>query len=375
MREQPPLLSELFRMVVKIIVGGIVIFALVSCSVGVLAGMGASSGQQAKKGEKVAPFYYGDEDSDNAILRVDIVGPIMTHQPEGGGFFSAVGGMTFGYEVKEQLLDAVENDNVKAVMLFVSTPGGTVIGSDAIADGVEAVKASGKPVIAYVDGLSASGGVWSTAPADKIFADNGSLIGSVGVILGNFLHYDDPIALDGGLFMGGVTTRGGIKSTVIAASEGKDIFNPFRPMTEREKTKLVASTKEIYDNFLDHVTSNRPMDRTALIEEHGAMVYSNGLAEEYGYIDGTKDFQETLAYIAGEIGAEGDDWKLVGPEEEQKTPFEQFFGARQDQGRNSSLDPVAAAQAEAANRALMCAELKKGPVALGAQSLIGLCGV
>ena len=371
MTEQRPLLSELFRMIVKIIVGGIVIFALVSCSVGVLAGMGASSGQKGK-GEKVAPFYYGEEESENAILRVDIVGPIMTHQPDDGGFFSSVAGFTYGYKVKEQLLDAAENDNVKAVMLFVSTPGGTVVGSDAIADGVKAVKAAGKPVVAYVDGLSASGGVWSTAPADKIFADNGSLIGSVGVILGNFLHYDDPVALDGGIFMGGVTTRGGIKSTVIAASEGKDIFNPFRPMTEREKDLLVSSTREMYDTFLDHVTANRPMDRAALIDEHGAMIYANGLAEQHGYIDGTKDYQETLAYIAGEIGAEGDDWKLVGPEEEQKTPFEQLFGVMFG---HAALDPVEAAQAKAAHQAAMCAELKKGPVALTSQSLIGLCGV
>ena len=373
MTEQPPLLSELFRMIIKIIVGGIVIFALVSCSVGVLAGMGASSGA-GEKGETVSPHLYGDEESDNAILRIDIVGPIMTHKPDDEGFFSVVADFAYGYEIKEQLLDAAESDKVKAVMLFVSTPGGTVVGSDAIADGVEAVKASGKPVIAYVDGLSASGGVWSTAPADKIFADNGSLIGSVGVILGNFLHYDDPVALDGGLFMGGVTTRGGIKSTVIAASEGKDIFNPFRPMTEREKSLLVASTREIYDNFLDHVTKHRPMDRTALIEEHGAMIYANGIAERHGYIDGTKDYQETLSYIAGEIGAEGDDWKLVGPEVEKTSPFEQFFGARQafaSAKAQSAPDPLAAAQAQAA----MCAELKKGPVALSAQSLISLCGV
>lgn len=373
MTEQPPLLSELFRMIVKIIVGGIVIFALVSCSVGVLAGMSASGGDD-KKGEKVAHHYYGDEDSENAIQRVDIVGPIMTHEPDDGGFFSSIAGFTYGYTVKEELLEAAKNDKVKAVMLFVSTPGGTVTGSDAIADGVEAVKAAGKPVIAYVDGLSASGGVWSTAPADKIFADNGSLIGSVGVILGNFLHYDDPVALDGGLFMGGVTTRGGIKSTVIAASEGKDIFNPFRPMTEREKELLVASTQEIYDDFLDHVTAHRPMDRTALIEQHGAMIYADGLAEQYGYIDGAKDYQETMAYIAAEIGAEGDDWKLVGPEEEKMSPFEQLFGATLG-GSQRALDPVEAAQAKAAHQAAMCAELKKGPVALSAQSLIGLCGV
>lgn len=370
MTEQPPLLSDLFRMIIKIIVGGIVIFGLVSCSVGVLAGMGASSGKKAE-GEKTAPHFYGEADSDNSILRVDIMGPILTHKPgDGGGFFASMANVTYGYEVKEQLLNAAKNDNVKAVMLFVSTPGGTVVGSEAISDGVKAVTASGKPVVAYIDGLSASGGVWSTAPANKIFADHGSLIGSVGVILGNVLYFDDPVALDGGIFGGGITTRGGIKSTVIAASEGKDLFNPFRPITEREKSLLEASAKEIYNDFLDHMTENRQMDRTALIEEHGAMVYANDLAQGYGYIDGTKSFHETLAFIAEEIGAEGDDWKLVGPEEIKKSPFEQFFGAFNGGAPTAMADPIAAAKAEAA----MCAELKKGPIALSGQSLISLCG-
>lgn len=369
MTEQPPLLSDLFRMIIKIIVGGIVIFGLVSCSVGVLAGMGASSGKSAED-EKTAPHLYGEKDSENAILRVDIKGPILTHKPEGGGFFASMADVTYGYEVKEQLLDAAKNDKVKAVMLFVSTPGGTVVGSEAISDGVKAVKTSGKPVVAYIDGLSASGGVWSTAPADKIFADHGSLIGSVGVILGNVLYFDDPVALDGGLFGGGVTTRGGIKSTVIAASEGKDLFNPFRPMTEREKTLLEASAKEIYNDFLDHVSENRSMDRAALIDEHGAMVYANDLAQGYGYIDGTKSFHETLSYIAEEIGAEGEDWKLVGPEVIKKSTFEQLFGSFNGAAPAAIADPVAAAKAEAA----MCAELKKGPVALSGQALIGLCG-
>lgn len=357
-------------MVVKIVVGAVVIFGLATCSVGVMAGIGASSGKSGKD-EKASPHLYGEKDSENAILRVDIQGPILTHKPKGGGFPFAMANVAYGYEIKEQLLDAAEDETVKAVMLFVSTPGGTVVGSEAISDGVKAVKAAGKPVTAYIDGLSASGGVWSTAPADNIFADHGSLIGSVGVILGNILYFDDPVALDGGLFGGGVTTRGGIKSTVIAASEGKDLFNPFRPMTEREKALLEASAREIYNDFLDHVTENRPMDRAALIEEHGAMVYANGLAEAHGYIDGTKTFHETLDFIAAEIGAEGDDWKLVGPSVKKTSFFEQFFGARRDSGSSAGSDPLDANRMQAA----MCAELKKGPAALSAQSLVALCGV
>ncbi len=366
MAERPPLLPDLFRMVVKMIVGGILVIGLVSCGVGVIAG--ASSGGQAAIKAPVSKTLYGKKDSGNAIQRVDIVGPILTHAPDDdGGFFASIQSVTYGYEVKEQLLAAAKDDSVKAVMLYVMTPGGSIVGSQAIHDGVMAVKEAGKPVVAYVDSLSASGGVWSTAGADKIFADHGSLIGSVGVILGNVLYYDDPVALDGGLFGGGITTRGGIKSTVIAASEGKDLFNPFRPMTEREKALLEGSAKEFYAKFLDHVTAHRPLDRQALIDDYGAMVFSNDTAQRHGYIDGTKTYQETLAYIAGEIGAEGDDWKLVSPPEIEKSPFEKMFGA--------SLAAFSGGRAEAARQGAVCAELKSGPVAMSAQTLTSLCGL
>ena len=366
MAERPPLLPDLFRMVIKMIVGGILIIGLVSCGVAAVAGAG-SSGQSAAKAP-ASKTLYGEKSSENSILRVDILGPILTHAPEEDtNFFSTIQSVTYGYQVKEQLLDAAKNENIKAVMLFVTTPGGSIVGSQAIHEGVLAVKEAGKPVVAYVDSLSASGGVWSTAAADQIFADHGSLIGSVGVIFGNFFYFEDPVAIDGGLFGTGITTRGGIRSTVIAASEGKDLFNPFSPMSEREKTLLESSAGEFYEKFLDHVTANRPMDRTALIEQHGAMIYANDLAESHGYIDGTKTYQETLRYIADEIGAEGDDWKLVSPPEVEKSPFEKMFGA--------SLAAISGGRADAAQNAAICAELKTGPVAMTAQNLTNLCGL
>lgn len=369
MSERPPLLWDIGRMIIKMIVGGIVVIALVSCGVASVAGAGASANGKNKGANSAkSEFIYGDKDSDNAIMQVDIKGPILTHKPakDSGGFFNAIQSVTYGYEVKEQLLDAAKNDKIKAVMLFVTTPGGSIVGSQAIHDGVLAVKAAGKPVITYVDTISASGGVWSTAASDKIFADHGSIIGSVGVNFGNLMYFDDPVALDGGLFGGGVTTRGGIKTDFIGAGLGKDLGNPFRPMTEREKSLIEATAIEFYEKFLDHVVTNRNMNRTALVEQHGAMIYANDLAERFGYIDGTKTFQETLGYIGLEIGASGDDWKLVSTPQKKESPWE-MFGAR--------LNSPSTLDAARLQNAAICAELKTGPVAMTSQSYIGLCGV
>ena len=368
MTERPPLLTDLVRMVIKMIVGGILVIALVSCGAGVIgaAGAGAAGGSAAKEKDPTSDHLYGEEDSDNAIMRVNVIGPILSHKTGDGGFFGAVTEVTYGYSVKEQLLKAAKNDEIKAVMMFVRTPGGSIVGSEAIHDGVLAVKEAGKPVVAYVDSFSASGGVWSSAAADKIFSDHGSMIGSVGVNFGNWMYFDDPVALDGGLFGGGVETRGGVKAEFLGAGLGKDLGNPWRPMTERERSLITASAQFYYDQFVDHVVANRPIDRNLLVTEYGAMIFADALAKERGYIDDLKTYQETLEYIAGEIGAEGDDWKLVSAPYVKKTPIEELFGA--------TLTSLSPRDRTAEHRAAACAELKSRPVAMSVRSLSAFCG-
>jgi protease-4 len=361
--ERPPLLNDLFRMIVKMIVGGILIIGLVSCGVAAVAGAGAS--KAAKRAEAKSETLYGDEKSEHAILRVDIVGPILTHKPEGSEnpFSFAMGGIAYGYDIKEKLLDAAKDEKIKAVMLFVTTPGGSIVGSQAIHEGVLAVKAAKKPIVAYVDTISASGGVWSTAGADKIFADHGSLIGSVGVNFGNWLYFEDPTAVDNGIFGGGVETRGGVRAKFVGAGLGKDLGNPWRPMTEREDALLQATADEFYQKFLNHVVENRGIDRQRLVEEYGAMIFANDLAKARGYIDDTKTYQETIAYLADKIGAKGDDWKVVAPADDEKSPFEAMFGA--------AFAPSSEHAALEATRA--CAELSRAPSVIMADALADLC--
>ena len=88
MAERPPLLPDIFRMVVKMIVGGILLIGLVSCGVACVAGAGAGASGKAAVKAPVSETLYGKKESDNAIQRVNIMGPILTHAPEeDGGFF------------------------------------------------------------------------------------------------------------------------------------------------------------------------------------------------------------------------------------------------------------------------------------------------
>src|SRR5690606_18222954 len=134
------------------------------------------------------------------------------HPPRGSYFdLWDVAGMTYGYRIQQALEAAAKDDGIKGVLLEVDTPGGTIFGSQAIYEGIVRYREkTGRPVIAHVEGLAASGGVWAMVGADEIYADFGTSIGSIGVIGPMLTFYDRPTAFDGGLLGGGVTTERGI---------------------------------------------------------------------------------------------------------------------------------------------------------------------
>lgn len=248
-------------------------------------------------------FVYGTEGADDRLLSIKIEGIILGEEPDGAPSIFDVIDATYGYEIKEQLREAQTRNDIKGVVLEISTPGGTIFGSRAIADAVKAYQAATrKPVYVYVQGLSASGGMYGMAPADKIYADHGSLIGSIGVILGTVPYYDGVIATEGGFLGGGVTTKNGIVFTTLTAGRSKDVFNPYRPMTDEEKRVLTQGLENEYDAFVKFVAAERDISESAIRDNYGALIFDNKGAEERKLIDGTRTREqvyEELAIAAG----------------------------------------------------------------------------
>ena len=243
----------------------------------------------------------GVEGADDVVLVVDVSGTILA-EGIGGGLFGNVAG---GDTIRDQLEAAAEDDDIDAVVLRLNTPGGSVVGSERITNGIAAVQAAGKPVVAHVTEISASGGMWAMAPADHIVASNGSLVGSIGVILGPLSRFNDVVAIDGGILGGGVTTTGGIDQFFITAGEGKDAGNPFRDLTPGEQEMFQDIVDGSYDRFVDHVATNREISPTAIINEIGAGVFNADVAVENGLIDETGNFDrahEVAAEMAGLVG-------------------------------------------------------------------------
>ncbi|WP_204137482.1 S49 family peptidase [Halomicronema sp. CCY15110] len=252
----------------------------------------------------------GDEDSENYLLELRLNGPIL-NSPSNSGFFGLDSSVTYAYQFQKLMEKVAEDDRIQGIFLRVSTPGGTVVGSNIVYDALADYKdATESPVHAYVEGLSASGGVWSMVAADQIRAAPGSIVGSIGVIGPTLVYFNDPVAIDGGLFGGGVTTQGGIQQFVISAGKGKDLGNPFRQPTEEELENLRVNINNEYDNFVTHVAETRDISEQTLRQEMGAFIFGTEQAEQYNLIDGTSGRPDAIAALAASLEL-GEDYQLV----------------------------------------------------------------
>jgi protease IV len=254
-------------------------------------------------------FVSGKERSNNQLLEISVDGVILNDTTS--GFDLSGGGATYGYKIQRFLEKASKKDDVKGIFLRLATPGGTIVGSQAIFEALKTYREqTKKPAIAYVEGLSASGGVMSMVGADTIYAAPGSIIGSIGIIGASLTYFDGPVAVDGGLLGGGITTRNGIQQTIISAGRGKDLGNPFRKPTEEELTVLREGINNEYSDFVKHVAKARKIDEKTIRDKMGALIFDNKVAQQYKLIDGTKTRTEAIAELAKRAKV-GDDFQVV----------------------------------------------------------------
>jgi len=210
------------------------------------------------------------------------------------------------HTIREQFTESREgelkNDRVKAVLVHINSPGGTVVDADGIYRAINDYKEKHNvPVYAYIDGLCASGGMYIASACDKIYASDISLIGSIGVLSPSFFNLTE--------LMGKI----GIESKTLSAGKGKDNLNPFRPWKPGEEDNLKSLIDYYYNHFVDVVTSSRPdVSRARLVNELGAQVFPAVKAIELGLIDGAGySLNEALTKLTNKIGIEDDYYQVV----------------------------------------------------------------
>ncbi len=305
----------------------IFLFSLFFIGLGTGVGVSTSSFSKLQDVEEAGYSYVsGDEDSENKLLTVPVSGIILGSAPEEDFSFGLRDFLTYGYDIVDTLEEAAEDESIKGIFMPFRTPGGTIFGSQAIYRAINKYReATGNPVVVYIEGMSASGGVMAMVAANSIYADYGSLIGSIGVLGPSLTYFNKPIATDGGLFGGGIVTEGGIEQTAITAGRGKDIGNPFRKPSEEEIANLKAGVNNEYENFVKHVASGRNMEPEMIRNEMGAQIFDNKTAQAYGLIDGTQYRSEAIGSLA-KLAKLGDDYKLVKPFYSRESLMSQILG-------------------------------------------------
>lgn len=185
-------------------------------------------------------------------------------------------------EVISRLAKSAEDKQVKAVILAIHTPGGTVTASDILHQHVLRHKQrTGQKVVALLMDLATSGGYYIATAADSILAHPTTITGSVGTV---FIRPD----------LEGLMGKIGVQAEVVKSGKYKDIFSIFRHSTEEERAIMQELISQLNSRFLDVVRKGRNLDETRLQTVAQASVLTAPQAQALGLVDGIGYFQEAL---------------------------------------------------------------------------------
>ncbi|MDT8375342.1 MAG: signal peptide peptidase SppA [Mariprofundaceae bacterium] len=230
--------------------------------------------------------------SRNLIGVITASGPIVNgEQPTG-----TVGGDT----VADLLRDARHNEDVKAVVLRIDSPGGSALASEVIRKEVERVKAAGKPVVVSMGSVAASGGYWIAAPADEIWAQPTTITGSIGV-------FGLMAGIHRGLNELGIHTDG-LGTTSIAGGLRSD-----RPLNPELARAFQMGVDDVYNEFIKHVSAGRNMEPARANQLAQGRIWSGVDAHRLGLVDQLGDLEAAIVSAASRAGV-ADDYRKVSLE-------------------------------------------------------------
>jgi protease-4 len=190
-----------------------------------------------------------------------------------------------------------KDDDIKGIVLRVDSPGGAVAPSQEIHDAIKRIKAK-KKVVVSMGTLAASGGYYISAPADRIYAEPGTLTGSIGVI---FMHFN----------VRGLLEWARIDQTTLKTGKYKDTLSPFRPIQETDREEIQGLSDDVYGQFVQAVAQGRGLPESRVREIAEGRIYTGRKAKELKLVDELGGFDEALAAA----------WELAGQSGEPKVQY------------------------------------------------------
>jgi protease IV len=203
----------------------------------------------------------------------------------------------------KQLAKHADDPAIKAIVLRIDSPGGGVASSQEVYEEVKRLRAGGKLVVASLGSVAASGGYYIACVAERIFANAGTLTGSIGVIV-QLANAEE------------LLHKVGVVSTVITSGPFKDSGNPTRALRPEERQVFQALVDDVYQQFVEAVSQGRQMPVAEVRQVADGRIYTGRQAKELRLIDELGTFQDAITYAASTIGISGKP-KLVEEEKER----------------------------------------------------------
>ena len=183
-------------------------------------------------------------------------------------------------ETVSNIAQAEKDDSIKAVVIAVDSPGGAVGASQEIYRAIEKLREK-KPVVVSMGNVAASGGYYISAPANVIYANPGTITGSIGVIIQQ-------------VDISEILNKIGVKVNTVKSGENKDILYPTKPLTPEQRQILEKTVMDVYDQFLDAIVKYRPIKKEVLKTYADGRVFSGREAQKIGLVDKLGNIQDAV---------------------------------------------------------------------------------
>ena len=226
------------------------------------------------------------------VLLIEISGFLTSAKPSGvlDRFFDR---LSLPARFKEELTKAADDEDVKAIVFRINTPGGTVTASDILYHEIQELKKTREvPVIASIMDLGTSGGYYVAMAADRVVAHPSSVTGSLGVIM---------LTLNAS----GLMEKIGVRADAVMSGPHKDMGSPFRTMTDQDRAIFQGVIDSFYDRFLRVIEQGRPNLKPETIRQLAdGRIYSATQAKDHGLVDVIGYVDDALALAKKEAGIE-----------------------------------------------------------------------
>jgi len=219
----------------------------------------------------------------------------------GEGTQSPTGGLRLSSDsVSQALIEAAEDPSIDAIVFRVDSPGGSPLASEIVWHAAERAMSQGKPLVASVSNMAASGGYYVLAGADSVVASAGSLVGSIGVYLVRPQ-------------VGGLLDKLGIGVETLTRGRDAEILVPSRPLTASGRARLEQDVQEVYDLFVARVSEGRGLSPERVDAVGRGRVWTGAQGIERGLVDELGGLVTAVRVAKRELGLPEDADVLLIP--------------------------------------------------------------